>query len=127
MRLLLATDEPLLAEIIAFRLELLGYNVDINSSTGQVLRSLEDQEYAVVMIDTSLSGGTIRETLTKIRSRWSKANLPIMVISMDQSLELVEQVFRAGADEYLLAPFDPQAMQSKLDRLLGERVALQPC
>ncbi len=127
MRLLLATEEPLLAEIIAFRLELLGHNVDINSSAAQVLRSLEEYEYGVAMLDTSLSGGNIRETLTKIRSRWSKANLPIMVISMDQSLELVEQVFRAGADEYLLAPFDPQAMQSKLDRLLGERVALQTC
>jgi DNA-binding response OmpR family regulator len=127
MRLLLATEEPLLADIIAFRLELLGHQVDVNANTSQVLRSLEDNEYGIAMLDTSLPGGNIRETLTKIRSRWSKANLPIMVISLDQSLELVEQAFRAGADEYLLAPFDPQAMQSKLDRLLGDRVALQTC
>ncbi len=43
-------------------------------------------------------------------------------MSVDPSLELVEQAFRCGADDYLLAPFDPQVLQTKLDRLLQSRL-----
>lgn len=118
MKILLATDESLLAELLAFRLELLGHFVETRATAAQLFSALQDSDYALAIIDTVLPDANIREVLNKIRSRWSKNHLPILVISMDQSLELVEQVFRCGADDYLLAPFDPQAMQTKLDRLL---------
>ena len=121
MRIILATEELVLAELLAFRLELLGHQVDMRHTAEQLFATLQDSDYALGIIDTALPDSNIRDVLTKIRSRWSKNHLPILVISMDQSLELVEQVFRCGADDYLLAPFDPQAMQTKLDRLLSGR------
>ncbi len=121
MRIILATEELVLAELLAFRLELLGHQVDMRHTAEQLFATLQDSDYALAIIDTALPGSNIRDVLNKVRSRWSKNHLPILVISMDQSLELVEQVFRCGADDYLLAPFDPQAMQIKLDRLLSGR------
>ncbi|MDZ4850297.1 MAG: response regulator [Pirellulaceae bacterium] len=118
MKILLATDESLLAELLALRLELLGHFVETRTTAAQLFSALQDSDYALAIVDTVLPDANIRDVLNKIRSRWSKNHLPILVISMDQSLELVEQVFRCGADDYLLAPFDPQAMQTKLDRLL---------
>lgn len=121
VKILLVTEEMLLAELIAFRLELLGHSVEIRLTAEQLFSALQESEYALTIVDTALPDSNIRDVLNKIRSRWSKNHLPIMVISMDQSLELVEQAFRCGADDYLLAPFDPQAMQTKLDRLLRGR------
>jgi DNA-binding response OmpR family regulator len=121
MRILLATEEPLLAELIAFRLELLGHVVDSVHAATQAHAALDTNEYSLLILDTALPGTNVRESLTKIRGRWSKDLLPILVISMDQSLEQVEHVYRCGADDYLLAPFDPQSLQSKLDRLLFYR------
>jgi DNA-binding response OmpR family regulator len=121
MKIILATEELVLAELLAFRLELLGHTVDMRHTAEHLYATLQDSDYALGIIDTALPDSNIRDVLNKIRSRWSKNHLPILVISMDQSLELVEQVFRCGADDYLLAPFDPQAMQTKLDRLLSVR------
>jgi DNA-binding response OmpR family regulator len=121
MRIILATEELVLAELLAFRLELLGHQVEMRHTAEQLYATLQESDYALGIIDTALPDSNIRDVLNKIRSRWSKNHLPILVISMDQSLELVEQVFRCGADDYLLAPFDPQAMQTKLDRLLSGR------
>ena len=118
MRILLVTEEAVLAELLAFRLELLGHSVEPQHGSTQLYSALESGEYSLLIVDTNLPDANIRETITKIRGRWSKDLLPILVISMDQSLELVEQVYRCGADDYLLAPFDPQAMQDKIDRLL---------
>ncbi len=127
MRILLVTEELLLAELLAFRLELLGHQVEMRHTAEQLYSTLQDSDYALAIIDTALPDSNIRDVLNKIRSRWSKNHLPILVISMDQSLELVEQVFRCGADDYLLAPFDPQAMQTKLDRLLSGRKLEKVC
>ncbi len=122
MQILLVTEEELLAELIAFRLELLGHAVDTRTTAEQMLRSLQDTTYSLLILDTQLPDANTRDSLSKVRSRWSKESLPILVISMDQSLELVELAFRCGADDYLLAPFDPQAMQSKLEKLISGRV-----
>ncbi len=122
MQILLVTEEELLAELIAFRLELLGHAVDTRTTAEQMLRSLQDTTYSLLIVDTRLPDANTRDSLTKVRSRWPKESLPILVISMDQSLELVELAFRCGADDYLLAPFDPQAMQSKLEKLISSRV-----
>jgi two-component system, OmpR family, response regulator len=118
MKILLVTEEAVLAELLAFRLELLGHIVEPRQSTSQLYAALDSGGYSLLIVDTNLPDANVRETITKIRGRWSKDLLPILVISMDQSLELVEQVYRCGADDYLLAPFDPQAMQNKIDRLL---------
>ena len=121
MQILLVTEEELLAELIAFRLELLGHSVEIKADSEQMLRSLQDSTYSLLILDTQLPDTNTRDSLSKVRSRWSKDILPILMISMDQSLELVELAFRCGADDYLLAPFDPQAMQNKLEELLNGR------
>lgn len=119
MKILLVTEEAVLAELLAFRLELLGHIVETRHTAAQLHAALEEGGYSLVIADTALPDANIRETLTKVRGRWSKELLSILVISMDQSMELVEQVYRCGADDYLLAPFDPQTMQNKLDRLLN--------
>ncbi len=118
MKILLTIEEPVLAELLAFRLELLGHQVDIRTNAAQMYVSLQDTEYAMAIIDTALPDSNVRDALVKLRGRWSKERLPVIVISVDQSLEMVEQVIRSGADDYLLAPFDPQVLQTKLDRLL---------
>ena len=119
MQILLVTEEELLAELIAFRLELLGHAVETRTTAEQMIRTLHETKYSLLIMDTRLPDSNTRDSLSKVRGQWSKEILPILVISMDQSLELVELAFRCGADDYLLAPFDPQAMQSKLDRLLS--------
>ena len=118
MKILLTIEEPVLAELLAFRLELLGHQVEIRSTAAQMHISLQDTEYTMAIIDTALPDSNVRDALVKLRSRWSKERLPVIVISVDQSLEMVEQVIRSGADDYLLAPFDPQVLQNKLNKLL---------
>jgi CheY-like chemotaxis protein len=46
--------------------------------------------------------------------------IPIMVISDSADLEEVERAFAAGAQDYLVIPYNPAALQEKLEKLLDQ-------
>jgi PleD family two-component response regulator len=40
-----------------------------------------------------------------------------MVLSTNSDLEDVQKAYHAGADEYLVIPYDPLVLESKVERL----------
>jgi DNA-binding response OmpR family regulator len=44
-------------------------------------------------------------------------------LSPDPDLDAVQRAFNAGADEYLLTPFDPLVLERKVQNLLNEAEA----
>jgi PleD family two-component response regulator len=45
------------------------------------------------------------------------SEVPVMVISTNSDLEDVQKAFNAGADEYLVIPYDPLVLEAKVERL----------
>ena len=120
MKILLAIAEEVLADLIAFRLELLGHSVEVCGTRAAMLERLASSAASVLLLETTLPDSGLRESLTTLRQRFTKDTLRVLCISLDPSRERVEQSYRLGADEYLLAPFDLQTLQVKLDRLCRE-------
>jgi response regulator of citrate/malate metabolism len=48
----------------------------------------------------------------------------MIVFSLDPSLETVERAFHAGANDYLITPFDPTVMEEKIEQILDQRPSL---
>jgi CheY-like chemotaxis protein len=44
-------------------------------------------------------------------------NIPIMFLSTNGDLEDVQKAYNAGADEYLVIPYDPLVLEAKVERL----------
>ena len=120
--LLLVQKEPVLAELTTFRLELLGYCVE-RSETGAdaqaaIARALPD----MVIVDTVLPDIDGIEWIKRLRGDYAPEQVPVLVFSLDPSLETVERAFQAGAQDYLITPFDPTVMEDKIETLLASRV-----
>ncbi len=118
MKIALAEQDGLLADLISFRLELLGHEVTVWSSSSHMLSSIADAHVELVIIDTLQPDMQGWEAIQKIRRTFSADELPILAISMDTDLSLVEQAYKAGANDYLITPFDPVTLQQKTDNLL---------
>lgn len=120
-RLLLVITEPVLRQLTEFRLELLGFRVesveDGAQATSLVSRALPD----LMIVDTVLRDGDGLEWLARLRSEYPADALPAIVFSLDPSLETVERAFQAGAQDYLITPFDPTVMEEKIETLLLRR------
>ncbi len=77
MKILLVTDEAVLAELVSFRLELLGHSVETRLNAEQFFAGAAGFSYALAIVDTGLPDANVRDVLSKVRSRWSKNHLPV--------------------------------------------------
>jgi DNA-binding response OmpR family regulator len=118
VRLLLVQAEPVLAELTSFRLELLGYQIELIGSGNAALASMQKELPNLVIVDTVLPEGDGIEWIARVRAEFTAEQVPIIVFSLDPSLETVERAFHAGAQDYLITPFDPTVMEEKIETLL---------
>lgn len=82
------------------------------------MANLQTELPDLVVVDTVLPDGDGIEWIARAREEISIENLPIIVFSLDPSLETVERAFHAGAQDYLITPFDPTVMEMKVEALL---------
>ena len=122
VKLLLVLAEPVLAELTSFRLELLGYQIELVGTGGEAIASLQREQPELVIVDTKLPDIDGIEWISQLRADISADQLPIAVFSLDPSLETVERAFHAGAQDYLITPFDPTVMEEKVEGLLTAAV-----
>jgi DNA-binding response OmpR family regulator len=121
--ILLIEEDPTLADITSFRLELLGYNMAVLHSAEDALSWLADQLPDLVIIGHFLPGMDGIDFLNRLSNDMRTAQLPTIVLSPHTELDDVQKAFNAGADEYLVTPFDPRTLELKVDRLTSLRGA----
>jgi DNA-binding response OmpR family regulator len=118
--ILLCESDGLLADVTAFRLELLGYPIRVAGSLHALLESLSERLPDLLIVDVSLPDCEGTECIRRLRALYPEEQLPILVFSVDPSLEMVERAYLAGAQDYLITPFDPTVLEEKIHTLLQE-------
>ena len=121
-RLLIVLAEPVLRELVSFRLELLGYSVESVASGADAMAAIARQAPDLLITDTQLPEGDGLEWVARLRSELSAAELPVLIFSLDPSLDTVERSHHAGAQGYLITPFDPTNMEEKVENILEDRI-----
>jgi len=119
IRILLVVVESALADVTRFRLELLGYQIDVAESGSEALTKVRNKIPELLIVDTTLRDGDGLEWLSQLRGEFKAERLPVLVLSLDPSLETVERAFYAGAQDYLITPFDPVTLENKVETLVS--------
>lgn len=117
---LLVEGNPLLAEITAFRLELLGYQVDQVRSGEEAMEAAERRMPDVIIVDLILPGVHGIDLTNRLSNDRRTSMIPVMVISHVAEMEDVQRAFTAGAKDYLVVPYDPITLERKLASLLQQ-------
>ena len=115
--ILLIEGEPILLEITAFRLELLGYRVVSYASAEQGFEWLATQLPSAIIVDHALPGMDGVEFINRLSNDIRTSEIPIMFLSTNGDLDDVQKAYNAGADEYLVIPYDPMVLEAKVERL----------
>ncbi|NQT37589.1 MAG: response regulator [Planctomycetes bacterium] len=117
-RILLIEDEPVLAEVTGFRLELLGFEVETVASSEETFRATQRRMPEAIILNLGspdMDGLALTERLSN-DPRTSQ--IPILAISDRAGLDEVERAYAAGAKDYLVIPFNPIVLERKLGRLV---------
>ncbi len=87
-------------------------------TAAEMLAKIRESQVDLLVVDTHQADMQGWEAIQKVRHLHSAEELPILAISIDTDLSLVEQAYKAGANDYLITPFDPATLQSKTEKLL---------
>ncbi len=118
--LLIVEEEATLAEVTAFRLELLGFSVQVARNAEEAWTLLRQLKPDLMIIDLKLPGVGGVALIEQLASENETAMIPILALSFDAELEQVQRAFSAGAADYLVAPYNPTVLEEKVEQLLAE-------
>jgi len=116
MRVLLIEDDELIAHGILAGLRAHGLTVDGVTTAAQAEATLSSVHCDVVILDLGLPDEDGMSLLRRLR-RGGMA-LPVLVLTARDAVEDRVAGLRAGADDYLLKPFDLNELVARLQALL---------
>ncbi len=91
------------------------YNIITASSGNEALKHLLKDDFAVILMDVQMPIMNGFETASVIKTREKSKDIPIIFMSaINQDEQYVYQGYGVGAIDYLLKPFDPYILRSKV-------------
>ena len=115
-RLLLAEDDPDLAGMLAELLSTAGYEVDVARDGQAALHLALNGRHDVAVLDRGLPHVEGLELLSRLRNAgWAT---PVVILSAYATLEDRIAGLDAGAEDYLVKPFDVEELLARLRALL---------
>ena len=116
MRLLLVEDEPAAAQVLAKGLREHAYAVDIASDGSAALQEVALTDYDAIVLDLMLP---LVDGLSVCRAiRRAGRHVPILIVTARDAVDARVEGFDAGADDYLVKPFDFRELLARLRALI---------
>jgi PAS domain S-box-containing protein len=113
--ILLVDDEADNLTALSAVLEPLGRELVHASSGEEALALLLKQEFALILLDVRMPGLNGFETAALIKQREKTRHVPIIfVTAVSRDTEQVFRGYSEGAVDYLLKPYDPAVLRSKV-------------
>lgn len=128
LQVLLVEDDPAVAEMYRYRLEVDGYSVTVAPDGETALQLAAANPPDLVYLDIRLPGIDGLEVLERLRADPSTKALPVVMLTNYSEPELIERGLRLGALEYMVkAETSPGRLAERMEEWLREeRVGRRP-
>ena len=118
-RILVAEDEDVVRTIIGHVLKQNGYEAIMSRDGEEALALIKSRRPDAVILDAMMPGLDGYEVLQTLRNDPNTADIPVMMLSARNLERDVITGFGFGANDYLVKPFRPEELLTRLKRLLG--------
>lgn len=116
MRLLLVEDHQSLSEWLSMSLHRQNYSVDCAYDGEEADNLLLTQPYDLVVLDLSLPRLNGDKVLQRLRARHNQ--VPVLILTANNSLEGRIEGLNMGADDYMAKPFEMVELEARIRALL---------
>jgi len=116
MKLLLVEDDALLGDGVRAGLKQAGFAVDWVQDGLAAKVALDSEEYDLLVLDLGLPKLSGMDLLKSVRAK--RASLPVLILTARDTVADRVAGLNAGADDYLVKPFDLDELIARLNALL---------
>jgi DNA-binding response OmpR family regulator len=124
-RVLVADDDRDIRDLVAFKLSQAGYDVETAEDGAQALARVRSAPPALVVLDVMMPGLSGMDVARQLRADAQTASLPIIMLTAKAQEADVESGFAVGVDDYVIKPFSPRELLSRVRALLARTANAQ--
>ncbi len=123
--ILIADDEPVNLRVLESQLTARGYRVVKAYSGAEALRLIRPDRFDLVILDVMLPELSGYEVCRKIRSEYTLAELPVLIVTVKNKTDDIVMALECGANDYLAKPFDSKELIARVNTLIMMKVSLR--
>jgi DNA-binding response OmpR family regulator len=117
MRILLLEDHAALRELLAAHLTQNGFAVDAVARGDEAIAAAAAAPYEAIVLDLGLPDIDGLEVLAAVRARMNR-QLPALIVTARDGIDDRVRGLNAGADDYIVKPFDLLELEARLRAVL---------
>ena len=118
--ILVVDDYKTMVRIVRNLLHQLGFaNVDDANDGASALARLREKRFGLVISDWAMEPMSGLELLQAIRADPTLEALPFIMITAENRKDRIDKAAQAGADGYIVKPFNAQALSDRIARVMG--------
>lgn len=110
--ILVVEDEETIRNLICWNLELVGHSCRVAADGWEAKKTMEDGQFDLILLDIMLPG------LDGFQLAQYCGNTPVMFVTAKEGIEDKMKGFRAGADDYLVKPFEIVELLARVNVIL---------
>ncbi|MCZ8517696.1 response regulator [Paenibacillus filicis] len=97
------------------------YEVDTYATATDFLTMMSRvSRYALIILDINMPGMDGLEALEKLKKSPATRSIPTLLLTADARKDTVIRGMKLGAQDYMVKPIDPAALEERVAVLLGE-------
>lgn len=116
--ILCVDDEPSISALIRQILKIAGHEVAVANDGFEALKMVGEREPDLIVLDRSMPGMDGLAVCREIKSNPFLSRVPILILTALATVDFKIEGFDAGADDYLVKPFEPRELTARVNSLL---------
>jgi Response regulators consisting of a CheY-like receiver domain and a winged-helix DNA-binding domain len=127
MKILVADDDRVLADLITFTVRRAGYEAVLAGDAGSTLRRWQESQPDLILLDVNLPGTPqLQDGFAICRHIRKESEVPIILLTVRGEEEDIVHGLEIGADDYILKPFSPRQLVARIQAVLRRGRAGEP-
>jgi len=117
-KIVVADDDADIRDLVVFKLEQSGHEVVPVSDGAAAVVACRAELPDLAVLDVMMPGMSGVDACRELRADPMLARIPVILLTARAQESDIERGFSAGADDYVVKPFSPRELASRVDAVL---------
>ena len=119
MKCLVVDDSAITRRILVNSLRAIGFTKIVEAVDGKQALDVCTTDVDIVITDWNMPGMPGVELVRSLRANSEFAAIPVLLVTARSGKDDVVEAASAGVDGYVIKPFTPEVLKSKIEEVLG--------